>query len=189
MSEELAEWAARSGCSGIEFGTEGGSAQSLKALRKGFKVKTLVRSNAIAVSTGLPVAHYLIVGSPGETLDIVREGLDLIASLNPTAVLASTGIRIYPRTHIAKVAAEEGYNIDNLLVPQFYFPEFMRNDPATVIASIAKEYPRFRFEGFHSRPTLELLQALRKRGHRGPTWRMQGLLGRLRDTGAGAGSG
>lgn len=180
MTEELAEWCVRSGCSGIEFGTEGGSATSLKALRKGFSVKTLVRSHRIAEEAGLKVCHYLIVGSPGETMDTVREGLDLIASLEPTAVLVSTGIRIYPGTAIAEVARAEGYDTEKLLIPQFYFPPSMREDPAGAVEKLANEYPQFRFEGFHARPTLELLEALRRRGHRGPTWRLQGLLGNLK---------
>lgn len=181
MTEELADWAVRSGCVGIEFGTEGGTTTSLRALRKGFGIKTLVRSHHIAQSAGLNVCHYLIVGCPGETLSTVREGLDLIASLQPTAVIVSTGIRIYPRTAIAKVAKSEGYDTKNLLIPQFYFPPAMREDPGGMITAISKEYPRFRFEGFHSRPTLKLLEALRRRGHRGPTWQLQSLLGELKD--------
>jgi len=179
MTEELADQAARAGCAGIEFGTEGGSATSLRALRKGFSVKTLVRSHRIAEAAGLKICHYLIVGSPGETLDTVREGLDLIASLEPTAVLVSTGIRIYPKTAIAEVAKAEGYDTENLLIPQFYFPASMREDPAGATEALAREYPGFRFEGFHPRPTLKLLEALRRRGHRGPTWRLQDLVGEL----------
>lgn len=179
MTPEFANWAARSGCSGIEFGTEGGTATSLKALRKGFSVKRLIESHQIASEAGLKTCHYLIVGSPGETFPIIREGLDLIASLHPTAVIVSTGIRIYPNTAIAKTAQQEGYEIDNLLIPQFYFPACMRDDPAAAIEMLAKEYPRFRFEGFHSRPTLTLLRALRRRGHRGPTWLMPSLWGAI----------
>lgn len=181
MVEELADWAARSGCVGIEFGTEGGTTTSLKALRKGFTVETLIRSHKIAQSAGLKVCHYLIVGSPSETLATVREGLDLIASLQPTAVLVSTGIRIYPNTAIADIAKSEGYDIKNLLIPQFYFPPSMCEDPVGMVAAISKEYPQFRFEGFHARPSLKLLEALRRRGHRGPTWRLQGLLQNLRN--------
>jgi radical SAM superfamily enzyme YgiQ (UPF0313 family) len=176
MTEELAEWAVRSGCAGVEFGTEGGSATSLRALRKGFTVETLVRSHRIAQAACLKTCHYLIVGSPGETPEIVREGLDLVSSLDPTAVLVSTGIRIYPKTEMAEMARREGYDTANLLIPQFYFPSFMREDPAGVIAELAKAYPRFRFEGFHPRHTIELLEALRRRGHRGPTWRIQEIL-------------
>ncbi|MFV1956472.1 MAG: lipid biosynthesis B12-binding/radical SAM protein [bacterium] len=181
MAEELADWAVRSGCVGIEFGTEGGTTTSLRALHKGFSIKTLVRSHHIAQSAGLKVCHYLIVGCPGETLSTVREGFDLIASLQPTAVIVSTGIRIYPRTAIEKVAKSEGYNTKDLLIPQFYFPPAMREDPGEMIATISKEYPQFRFEGFHSHPTLKLLEALRRRGHRGPTWQLQSLLGELKD--------
>jgi radical SAM superfamily enzyme YgiQ (UPF0313 family) len=181
MTEELAEWSKRAGCSGVEFGTEGGTATSLRSLRKGFSVEKLVRSHEIAVAADLDVAHYLIVGNPGETPEIVREGLDLIASLDPTAVLISTGIRIYPKTAIEQVARSEGYDTDNLLVPQFYFAEFMRDEPSAVIEELAKEYPRFRFEGFHPRPTVKLLEALRRRGHTGPIWKMQRALGGLRD--------
>lgn len=181
MNEELAEWSARSGCAGVEFGTEGGSATSLRVLRKGFTVETLVRSHRIAQAAGLKTCHYLIVGSPGETPEIIREGLDLISSLDPTAVLVSTGIRIYPKTEMAEMAKREGYDTANLLLPQFYFPPFMREDPAGMIADLAKAYPRFRFEGFHPRPTIELLEALRRRGHRGPTWRIQETLRRVMD--------
>lgn len=181
MNEELAEWAYRAGCVGVEFGTEGGSATSLRALRKGFTVDTIVRSHRIAQAAGLKTCHYLIVGSPGETLETVYESLDLIASLDPTAVLVSTGIRIYPKTEMAEVARAEGYDTANLLLPQFYFPPFMREDPGGVIADLAKAYPRFRFEGFHPRPTLKLLEAWRRKGLRGPTWQLQETLRRVMD--------
>ena len=54
-------------------------------------------------------------------------------------------------------------------------------EPAAIIEELAAEYPRFRFEGFHPRPTVKLLEALRRRGHKGPVWTLQGVVGSLRD--------
>lgn len=179
ITEELVEWATRAGCSGFEFGSEGGTSASLRALRKGFSLERLVEAHRMAAASGLPVAHYLMVGSPGETLDSARQGLDLIASLEPTATLVSTGIRIYPTTAICETARAEGYDVSRLLIPQFYFPPAMRDDPAAAIETLADEYPQFRFEGFHKRPTLALLEALRRRGHEGPVWTLQALVSRL----------
>ena len=65
---------------------------------------------------------FLLLGSPGETRPSVEESLIFADSLKLDALKITAGIRIYPRTSLAKKAIEEGVisSQDDLLLPRFY---------------------------------------------------------------------
>jgi hypothetical protein len=65
---------------------------------------------------------FLLLGGPGEHKGTVAESLAFVDSLDLEAVKITTGIRIYPRTLLAKAAMDEGVigPDDDLLFPRFY---------------------------------------------------------------------
>lgn len=66
----------------IEFGTEALSEKMLKAYRKPFTPAHVAQTHRRAVNAGLHVAHYLLLGGPGENRITVEETLSRLETLN-----------------------------------------------------------------------------------------------------------
>jgi radical SAM superfamily enzyme YgiQ (UPF0313 family) len=90
----------RAGCRGVEFGTDSGSGVMLARLGKGFEIDDVVTASAACHDAGLPCAHYLVLGGPGETPETVEETFRLIRRVKPTAVIALAGLRVYAGTEL-----------------------------------------------------------------------------------------
>lgn len=179
MTEELSGLLKESGCSGVEFGTEAACDKMLKNLGKNFNVETLIRSHRLCEKAGLKTCHYLLLGGPGETLETMEESLRLMKELAPTAVIVATGIRIYPGTPLEKIAIREGYDLKNLLIPQFYFSKDLRGNIEETIRDLSKRYPEFIFEGVHKKTPKEILRMMRRMGYKGPSWEFVPVINRL----------
>lgn len=123
--EELSHFRllAKAGCRAVDFGTDTASEPMLRSLRKGFTVDDLRRASAACREAGIDFCHSLLFGGPGECAATVEETLRCMDEVNPKAVIAMTGIRVYPGTAIARAAAEAGLISpeDDLLEPRFYF--------------------------------------------------------------------
>ncbi len=84
---ELAELMVGAGCVGMEIGSDSGSDEILKVLRKGFKTDRIREIRRLSQEYGLKDCHTFILGTPGETLDHVRETLDFLEDLDPFAAI------------------------------------------------------------------------------------------------------
>jgi radical SAM superfamily enzyme YgiQ (UPF0313 family) len=111
------------GCIAVDFGTDSCSEKMLRSLRKTFTPTDIRNVSGACRRAGIDFCHSLIFGGPGETQETVRETVTHMDALRPRAVLAMTGIRIYPGTELARVAEEEGVVVrgEDLLIPRFYF--------------------------------------------------------------------
>lgn len=87
FDDELAELMARSGCVGMEIGSDSGCDEILSGLRKGFTTEDIRNANRLAVKHGLRDCHTFILGTPGETLEQVRRSMDFIVELDPYAAI------------------------------------------------------------------------------------------------------
>ncbi len=67
---------AEAGLSHVEFGTESFSEAMLKTYRKPFAAADAAAAHAAARRAGLHVAHYLLLGGPGEDARTLEETLD-----------------------------------------------------------------------------------------------------------------
>jgi len=179
MTEELVSLLKESGCSGVEFGTEAACDTMLKNLGKSFTVDTLMKSHSLCAEAGIKTCHYLLLGGPGETMQTIKESLQVMRDLKPTAVIVATGIRIYPGTALEKIAFEEGYDLKNLLLPRFYISRELGKNPEETIQNFAKQYPEFIFEGVHKKTSREMLRMMRRMGLKGPSWEFIPVLNRL----------
>ncbi|MCL5022769.1 MAG: radical SAM protein [Nitrospirae bacterium] len=111
------------GCVAVDFGADSGSDEMLGSLGKGFTVRDIHRVSAACREAGIDFCHSLIFGGPGERKETVEETVRLMDLLKPTAVVAMTGIRIYPGTEMQRLALREGVISagEGLLRPRFYF--------------------------------------------------------------------
>ena len=69
------------GLTHVEFGTESLSASMLKTYRKPFVPAEVGQTHLRAVEAGLHVAHYLLLGGPGENRGTVEETLSRLEAL------------------------------------------------------------------------------------------------------------
>jgi radical SAM superfamily enzyme YgiQ (UPF0313 family) len=77
---------ADAGLSHVEFGTESLSANMLKTYKKPFGTKHIFNAHKAAIEAGLFVAHYFLLGGPGEDEDSLNETFSNIAMLNKSVL-------------------------------------------------------------------------------------------------------
>lgn len=87
FDSELAELMVEAGCSGVEIGSDSGVDSVLQRLLKGFDSALVRQTHNICLGAGLPDCHTFILGTPGESMDDVRQTLDFIAELDPFAAI------------------------------------------------------------------------------------------------------
>ena len=115
---------ANAGCSHIEFGTESLADSILKTYRKPFSSMDVIAAHRQAIKAGIHVAHYFLMGGPGETVATVEESINNIEHLNKSVFFFFVGIRIYPGTGLYDIALRERKitATTDLLEPVFYQP-------------------------------------------------------------------
>lgn len=173
MTPALARAMKRAGCRGVEFGADAASPSILRALGKPFPQEEIRAAARACHEAGLPAAYYLIFGGPGETAETVMETCELIDGLQPQAVLAFVGIRIYPNTPLHGIAISDRVvaGTDDLLLPRFYISPRIGEDQLTAaVGSHAKGRPNWVVPALGIRSDPALLALLRRSGRRGPLW-------------------
>ncbi|MEQ8212793.1 MAG: lipid biosynthesis B12-binding/radical SAM protein [Smithellaceae bacterium] len=166
--QELAD----AGLSHVEFGTEALTDTMLKNLGKPFVVASVFEAHAQALQAGLNIAHYFLLGGPGEDRRTLLETLDNAEKLEKSVFFFFCGIRIYPHTALYNTALLEGRIAvgQNLLYPVFYrSPHITEKE----IEKMVKERAAGRFNwlvGAGENKTARLLPRLYKRGFCGPLW-------------------
>ena len=122
VDEELVRAMAGAGCSQVSLGFESGSETILQQMRKKFSLEDIRRTADLLAAHGIRRMGFLLLGGPGETRETIEESIAFADSLKCEAVRVTTGIRIYPNTQLAAVAASEGVISpqDDLLHPRFY---------------------------------------------------------------------
>ena len=91
-------------------------------MNKRFNPEQVRKASHLLAQYAIRQMGFLMLGGPGETRESVRESLAFADSLPLDSVKVSRGIRIYPHTLLAKIAAAEGripVGAD-LLAPAFY---------------------------------------------------------------------
>jgi radical SAM superfamily enzyme YgiQ (UPF0313 family) len=173
MTPELARAMMRAGCRGVEFGADAASPSMLRALDKPFPQEEIRMASRACREAGLPDAHYLIFGGPGETAETMAETFAFLDDLKPRAVLAFLGIRIYPNTRLHGIALSDGVITegDDLVLPRFYVsPKIGADELKAAVGSHAEGRPNWVVPGLGIRSDPALLATLRRIGHRGPLW-------------------
>lgn len=182
ISPELLEVMRRAGCDAVEFGTDSGSPAILKALSKSFTVEQVKTASLLCHDAGLDFAHYIIFGGPGETEETVLDTFRLMDELEPTAVIAMTGVRIYPGTDLHRTALEEGIvtKETDLLTPVFYLAPAIKDRLTELVTEQAMLRKTWIVPGLEINISDAMLEALRMFKVRGPLWKLLKRLGRSR---------
>jgi radical SAM superfamily enzyme YgiQ (UPF0313 family) len=156
----------------VEFGTEALSGSMLASYQKPFSVDDVFEAHTAALDAELHVAHYILLGGPGEDSDTVMETLINAERLTKTVIFFFCGIRIYPHTRICDIALQEGQILesDDLLEPVFYQSRFIKGEE---ILRMVKKHARGRENwiiGSGGDTTARLLSRQYKHGYSGPLW-------------------
>ncbi len=156
----------------VEFGTESLSNPVLDAYRKPFSTEEVFASHKRAIGAGLHVAHYLMVGGPGENEATLHASLSNADLLEKTVFFVFGGIRIYPHTALYELAVEEK-QIEpdaNLLDPTFYWSPALRRE--AVIEQMRKHATdRGNWIIGAGPPQMyRMISRLYSQGHVGPLW-------------------
>lgn len=105
---ELAALMRRAGCVGINFGTDSGDERMLACLGRAHGPEDIRRAVAACKDAGIAVMLDLLLGAPGETLDSVDTTLRLMQDIEPSCVGVAVGVRVYPRTPLARALFPAG---------------------------------------------------------------------------------
>ncbi len=90
------------------MGCDSASDPVLRAFQKGFFQKHIRRSITNLKAAGVRTAVSLIFAGPDETRDTARETFAVMDELDPAAVIAMVGVRIYPGGLLHQRAIDEG---------------------------------------------------------------------------------
>jgi len=112
----------KAGCRSVEIGADSLSDSMLKGLGKSFRAIDVRAAVSACKEAGMMHMVFLILGGPGEDEGTLRETFDTLDEIRPDKAFAVAGIRIYPGTPLALLAAREGVirPHDDLLMPVFY---------------------------------------------------------------------
>lgn len=154
FDEELADLMVAAGCAGMEVGSDSGSNVILKRLRKGFTTSRIESMQALSEKRGLKDCHTFILGTPGETLEDVRETLRFVDRLDPYAA-------------VFMIWSDDGALVASNKIKD---KVFLRQEILKELRNSAENHPTWVVPelGIHFDPVL--FTRLRKRGISGPLW-------------------
>lgn len=129
-------------------------------------------THAAALDAELHVAHYILLGGPGENRETLRETLSNTEKLTKTVLFFFCGIRIYPHTKIYDLTLQEGQiaESDDLLEPVFYQSRFIESQE---IFRLVQEHAKGRENwiiGSGGKTAARSLARLHHQGYSGPLW-------------------
>jgi radical SAM superfamily enzyme YgiQ (UPF0313 family) len=182
LTKDLLKWMGDAGCVGIEFGTDSGSPRMLRNYGKSFGVEDIVESSRSCSALGINHCHYILFGGPGEDDETVEESFRLMDDLDPTAVIAMLGIRIYPGTGMERVALSQGVirQDSSLIFPHFYVSPELKGRLEEIVREKALERKQWIVPGLEINISQNLMEGIRRFHIRGPLWELVGRMKRPR---------
>jgi radical SAM superfamily enzyme YgiQ (UPF0313 family) len=182
LTKDLLKWMGEAGCVGIEFGTDSGSRRMLENYRKSFGIEDIIQSSQSCSALGINHCHYLLLGGPGEDEETIEESFELMDRLDPTAVIAMLGIRIYPGTEMERIARSQGVigQDSNLMFPHFYVSPELKGRLEEIVRENALERKRWIVPGLEINISQNLMEGIRRFQIRGPLWELVGRMKKAR---------
>jgi len=113
---------AAAGLKHVEFGTDTLCSEVIRSYKKPFSVAQVLDAHQASLDAGCHVAHYFLLGGPGETWQTLKATLDNIERLEKTVLFFFCGMRVYPQTQLYRQCLEDGQLEagKDLLEPVFY---------------------------------------------------------------------
>ncbi|MGD8836254.1 MAG: lipid biosynthesis B12-binding/radical SAM protein [Desulfobacteraceae bacterium] len=172
MPEHYFDALKNAGMRHVEFGTESLSDRVLEAYGKPFNRRQIHRTHDLAVAAGLHVAHYFLLGGPGETTDTLETTLSHIDKLKKSVLFLFCGMRIYPNTALFDLSVRQGRlgPSSDLLEPVFYQSADIRREEI-IDRVTAKADKRINWViGSGGDETSALVKRMYAKGYSGPLW-------------------
>ncbi|MFH2075917.1 MAG: lipid biosynthesis B12-binding/radical SAM protein [Pseudomonadota bacterium] len=165
---------AEAGLTHAEFGTESLCDPQLKRYGKPFGVEEVFSAHESAHRAGVHIAHYLLLGGPGEDARTLEETMSRAEEMDKAVLFVFCGIRISPHTPLYEIALDEGQigPDQDLLSPVFYRSEGIATEE--IIARV-KRQARGRMNwvcGGGGDSTQKVVGRMHARGHDGPLWEL-----------------
>jgi radical SAM superfamily enzyme YgiQ (UPF0313 family) len=163
---------ADAGLKHVEFGTESLSETMLTTYRKPFGVNDVLAAHQQARAAGLHVAHYFLLGGPGESPATISETLTNIEQLAKTVLFFFIGIRVYPHTALYDIALAEGKITPDtdMLTPIYYQADAVdRNTIEAMVTTKAAKRMNW-IVGSGGSQSAATVEKLHERGYSGPLW-------------------
>ncbi len=160
------------GLTHVEFGTESLSDPVLASYRKPYQRRHVFAAHQSAIDAGLHVAHYFLLGGPGETVDSLEETLSGIQNLDKSVFFFFCGMRVYPHTKLYDIAVAQGQinRSQSLLEPVFYHsPAIGTAEIIRMVKERAEGRPNW-IIGSGGETTAGVVSRMHRRGHTGPLW-------------------
>ncbi len=173
---ELPDLLRRAGCEAVELGTDSLSDPVLERMRKGFTAGQAIDYSRRLRASGIKQCHNLIFGAPGESEETMDESVRRMDEIEPTALIATIGLRVYPGTDLVRIAGEadeEGGDPISPLEPRFYLSADVAETVVDRVAAWVDERPGWICPGLGKRYNPRYLERLRRR-HKGVLWAMFG---------------
>jgi len=163
---------ANAGLTHVEFGTESLSEPVLENLHKPFLVDDVFAAHRNALAAGLYIAHYFLLGGPGENRQTLERTLNGLENLFKSVFFFFCGVRIYPHTALYNFALDEGQiqPQQNLLEPLFYrSPDIPVEEIIRTVEKRANGRLNWMIGASEAKAT-RVLPKLYRRGFTGPLW-------------------
>jgi radical SAM superfamily enzyme YgiQ (UPF0313 family) len=174
LDRNQARLMARAGCEGLELGTDSVDDGQLKRLGKSFDADTVRAANRHCLEAGLRVCHTVIFGAPGETANSIRTTCAALRAMQATAVVAMTGVRLYPGTPLVERLIAEGrierHEIG--LKPAFYVEPAIAGFLPDYLQQQARAAGNWVLPGMEPPLLPSSQRLLRALGVSGPLWRL-----------------
>ena len=154
----------------------------LKNYRKSFTQEDIIRSSKLCSALEIHHCHYILFGGPGEDEETIEASFQLMDHLDPTAVIAMLGVRIYPGTELEKISVSQ-WVIDsnsNLIYPYFYISPTVGERLTEIILEKALARKGWIVPGLEINITKNLIEQIRKFRIRGPLLELVGRMKRPR---------
>jgi len=182
LNETLLQIMKEAGCDGIEFGTDSGSPRMLESYKKSFTQKDIVQASEICSKLKVNQCHYLLFGGPGEDEETIEESFHLMDEIDPTAIIAMLGIRIYPGTELERISRSQGVISQEaeLIYPHFYISPKLGGRLIGIVQEKALARQRWIVPGLEINITKNLMEQIRRFRTRGPLWELVGRMKRPR---------
>ena len=163
---------AGAGLTHVEFGTESLSDTMLTNLQKPFVSRDVFAAHKQALAADLHIAHYFLLGGPGESALTLQDTLNGVDKLEKSVFFFFCGIRIYPHTALYDIALKEGQisSTQSLLPPVFYKSPHISDKE---IMQAVENYASGRFNwivGAGESKAARVLPKLYEKGYTGPLW-------------------
>lgn len=172
LPDDYFDCMAAAGLTHVEFGTESLSDRVLTAYQKPFRIAQVRKAHTAAVAAGLNVAHYFLLGGPGEEEDTLEETLSHVDKLKRTVLFFFCGMRIYPNTTLYDLAIREGQITASrdIVAPVFYRCATLNS--AEIIQRVRQAAGNRAnwVVGAGGKDTAGIIAKMYERGYTGPLW-------------------